>query len=67
MNDKDHQGSPDRFGYEWVSYSSILPESKRQLERWQADQNRRENADLDEAGMQIAYGNLVAFREQAQN
>lgn len=34
MTDKDHQGSPDRFGYEWASYSEILPESKRQLERW---------------------------------
>jgi len=28
------QGSPDRFGYEWSTYSSILPESKGQLERW---------------------------------
>ena len=34
MTDKDHQGSPDRFGYEWASYSEILPESKHQLERW---------------------------------
>lgn len=34
MSDKDHRGSPDRFGYEWASYSEILPESKRQLERW---------------------------------
>jgi 2-polyprenyl-3-methyl-5-hydroxy-6-metoxy-1,4-benzoquinol methylase len=34
VNKKDHQGSPDRFGYEWASYSEILPESKRQLERW---------------------------------
>ena len=34
MSDKDRQGSPDRFGYEWASYSEILPESKRQLERW---------------------------------
>jgi 2-polyprenyl-3-methyl-5-hydroxy-6-metoxy-1,4-benzoquinol methylase len=28
------KGSPDRFGYEWTTYSSILPESKGQLERW---------------------------------
>ena len=28
------RGSPDRFGYEWSSYSEILPESQRQLERW---------------------------------
>jgi len=34
MSQKDHQGSPDRFGYEWASYSEVLPESKRQLERW---------------------------------
>lgn len=34
MNDRDHQGSPDRFGYEWANYSEVLPESKRQLERW---------------------------------
>jgi SAM-dependent methyltransferase len=27
-------GSPDRFGYEWAKYSTILPESKDQLERW---------------------------------
>jgi 2-polyprenyl-3-methyl-5-hydroxy-6-metoxy-1,4-benzoquinol methylase len=27
-------GSPDRFGYEWRTYSDILPESKDQLERW---------------------------------
>jgi SAM-dependent methyltransferase len=37
MNASDHKtlsGSPDRFGYEWAKYSSILPESKQQLERW---------------------------------
>ncbi len=34
MTEKDFQGSPDRFGYEWASYSTILPESKGQLERW---------------------------------
>lgn len=28
------QGSPDRFGYEWSTYSAILPESRGQLERW---------------------------------
>lgn len=31
---RDHGGSPDRFGYEWSTYSMILPESKGQLERW---------------------------------
>jgi ubiquinone/menaquinone biosynthesis C-methylase UbiE len=33
-NDRDLRGSPDRFGYEWATYSTILPESKGQLERW---------------------------------
>src|SRR5512135_3860047 len=27
-------GSPDRFGYEWSTYSTILPEHRLQLERW---------------------------------
>jgi 2-polyprenyl-3-methyl-5-hydroxy-6-metoxy-1,4-benzoquinol methylase len=27
-------GSPDRFGYEWATYATILPESRGQLERW---------------------------------
>jgi 2-polyprenyl-3-methyl-5-hydroxy-6-metoxy-1,4-benzoquinol methylase len=27
-------GSPERFGYEWATYSEILPESRQQLERW---------------------------------
>jgi 2-polyprenyl-3-methyl-5-hydroxy-6-metoxy-1,4-benzoquinol methylase len=30
----DLRGSPDRFGYEWATYSTILPESRGQLERW---------------------------------
>ncbi|MET0593627.1 MAG: class I SAM-dependent methyltransferase [Polyangiaceae bacterium] len=30
----DLRGSPDRFGYEWATYSAILPESRGQLERW---------------------------------
>jgi 2-polyprenyl-3-methyl-5-hydroxy-6-metoxy-1,4-benzoquinol methylase len=38
MSEAEHQrnlrGSPDRFGYEWATYSTILPESKGQLERW---------------------------------
>jgi 2-polyprenyl-3-methyl-5-hydroxy-6-metoxy-1,4-benzoquinol methylase len=37
MSDDEHrtsQGSPDRFGYEWATYSSILPESREQLARW---------------------------------
>src|SRR5262245_54951688 len=33
-DDKTLRGSPDRFGYEWAAYAEILPESKRQLERW---------------------------------
>lgn len=28
------RGSTDRFGYEWASYSGILPEHERQLGRW---------------------------------
>jgi len=31
---RDLRGSPDRFGYEWSTYSEILPESKGQLQRW---------------------------------
>jgi len=31
---RTHQGSPERFGYEWSNYSAILPESRGQLERW---------------------------------
>jgi 2-polyprenyl-3-methyl-5-hydroxy-6-metoxy-1,4-benzoquinol methylase len=37
MNAPDQRtlsGSPDRFGYEWAKYSTILPESREQLERW---------------------------------
>jgi 2-polyprenyl-3-methyl-5-hydroxy-6-metoxy-1,4-benzoquinol methylase len=30
----DLRGSPDRFGYEWATYSTILPEYRGQLERW---------------------------------
>ena len=30
----DHAGSPDRFGYEWATYRTILPESRGQLQRW---------------------------------
>lgn len=33
-SDQVSQGSPDRFGYEWATYSTILPEHKGQLERW---------------------------------
>ena len=28
------RGSPDRFGYEWARYRTILPESQEQLRRW---------------------------------
>src|SRR5438093_8402077 len=31
---KTLRGSPDRFGYEWAVYATILPESKGQLECW---------------------------------
>ena len=31
---RDRGGSPERFGYEWSTYTAILPESRRQLERW---------------------------------
>lgn len=31
---RDFRGSPDRFGYEWGTYTEILPESRGQLERW---------------------------------
>ena len=31
---KNVSGSPDRFGYQWARYSTVLPESKEQLKRW---------------------------------
>jgi SAM-dependent methyltransferase len=31
---RNRRGSPERFGYSWSAYSTILPESKQQLERW---------------------------------
>src|SRR5882672_6035789 len=31
---RQQAGSPDRFGYEWSTYSQILPESRGQLQRW---------------------------------
>jgi SAM-dependent methyltransferase len=31
---RDAAGSPDRFGYEWRTYATILPESRVQLEQW---------------------------------
>jgi 2-polyprenyl-3-methyl-5-hydroxy-6-metoxy-1,4-benzoquinol methylase len=31
---RDRAGSPDRFGYEWATYSTILPESREQLAQW---------------------------------
>ncbi len=34
VDQRNFQGSPDRFGYEWSNYAEILPESRRQLERW---------------------------------
>lgn len=32
--DRNHLGSPERFGYEWSTYHEILPESREQLVRW---------------------------------
>jgi SAM-dependent methyltransferase len=32
--EKIRLGSPDRFGYEWSNYATILPEHRLQLERW---------------------------------
>lgn len=34
VTENERKGSPERFGYEWATYSEILPESKHQLERW---------------------------------
>ena len=34
MEARDFLGSPDRFGYEWSTYTEVLPESRGQLERW---------------------------------
>jgi SAM-dependent methyltransferase len=31
---RDLQGSPDRFGYEWDAYAEILPEYEEQFRRW---------------------------------
>ncbi len=41
----------------------------KQFERWIADQYKRENADLDEAGMQIAFENIVqaSKRDASEN
>jgi 2-polyprenyl-3-methyl-5-hydroxy-6-metoxy-1,4-benzoquinol methylase len=33
-DDRHRGGSPERFGYEWATYATVLPESKGQLERW---------------------------------
>jgi len=30
----DASGSPERFGYEWQSYSEVLPEHEEQFQRW---------------------------------
>ena len=32
--ERDHQGSPDRFGYEWGAYGETLPEHEEQFRRW---------------------------------
>jgi SAM-dependent methyltransferase len=34
VSDQTLRGSPDRFGYEWGRYRTVLPEHRRQLERW---------------------------------
>ncbi len=32
--DRNHMGSPDRFGYAWERYEGVIPETRGQLERW---------------------------------
>ncbi len=39
----------------------------KQFERWMSEQTKRENADLDEAGMQIAFGNLSEASHVSEN
>lgn len=39
----------------------------KQLQRWTTEQNRRENALIDEAGMQIAYSNLARSLDDLAN
>lgn len=34
LSEVDRQGTPDRFGYEWGTYSEILPEYEQQFTRW---------------------------------
>jgi SAM-dependent methyltransferase len=34
VQERERAGSPDRFGWEWAKYSTILPESRDQLVRW---------------------------------
>src|SRR5438105_1595581 len=31
---RDHAGSPERFGYEWSTYSELLPQYEEQFRRW---------------------------------
>ena len=38
---------------------------EKQLERWQSEQNRRELAEMDEIGMQLAYQALTEGSERA--
>jgi SAM-dependent methyltransferase len=33
-DERELAGSPDRFGWEWAKYATILPESRDQLVRW---------------------------------
>jgi 2-polyprenyl-3-methyl-5-hydroxy-6-metoxy-1,4-benzoquinol methylase len=33
-DEKTLRGSTDRFGYQWAEYTTILPESRQQLQRW---------------------------------
>ncbi len=39
----------------------------RQFERWMSEQTKRENDNLDEAGMQIAFGNLTDGARASEN
>ena len=33
-DNRDREGSPDRFGYEWATYTEILPVYEEQFRRW---------------------------------
>ena len=53
---KTAQGSPDRFGYEWSTYSAILPESRGQLERWLGPTDARQLPRQERDGRRLRHG-----------